>query len=66
LIAGFSSEEKSEAVSGVPVLSDLPVVGGLFKFNEKTRVNMERFYLLTPRLVVPAAAAAASAPHPGG
>jgi type III secretion protein C len=65
LIAGFSSEEKSEAVSGVPVLSDLPVVGGLFKFNEKTRVNMERFYLLTPRLVAPAAAAA-SAPHPGG
>ena len=66
LIAGFSSEEKSEAVSGVPGLSALPLVGGLFRFNEKTRVNMERFYLLTPRLVVPAAAAAASTPHPGG
>ena len=61
LIAGYSSEEKTNAVTGVPVLSSLPVLGGLFKFTEKKQVNMERFYLLTPRLVVMRAAAAASA-----
>jgi len=64
LIAGFSSEEKVNAVTGVPLLSDVPIIGRLFKYSEKTRVNMERFYLLTPKLVVPAAAA--SAPTPGG
>jgi type III secretion protein C len=64
LIAGYSSEEKSNATSGVPVLSSIPIVGNLFKYSEKKRVNMERFYLLTPRLVTPASLAAK--PAPGG
>ena len=64
LIAGYSSEEKSNATSGVPVLSSIPIVGNLFKYSEKKRVNMERFYLLTPRLVTPASLAAK--PTPGG
>ena len=59
LIAGFSSEEQTNAVTGVPVLSDVPVLGKLFQHTEKTRVNMERFYLLTPRIVLPGASAAA-------
>lgn len=58
LIAGFSSEETVNAVTGVPLLSDIPFVGGLFRHTEKTRANMERFYLLTPRLVMPALAQA--------
>lgn len=53
LLAGFTSEETVNAVSGVPVLGDLPVLGGLFRHTEKTQANMERFYMLTPRLVVP-------------
>lgn len=58
LIAGFSSEETVNAVTGVPLLSDIPLIGGLFRHSEKTRANMERFYLLTPRLVMPALAQA--------
>jgi type III secretion protein C len=60
LLAGFTSEEKTNAVTGVPVLSELPIVGGLFRFSEKKQNNMERFYLLTPRLVVPGSAAAST------
>jgi type III secretion protein C len=60
LIAGYSSEEKSNVSSGVPLLSDIPLVGNLFKYSDKKQVNMERFYLLTPRLVVPGAAASAA------
>ena len=66
LLAGFTSEEKVNATSGVPVLGDLPLVGGLFRYSERKQANMERFYLLTPRLVVPAAAAAAAAASAGG
>ena len=70
LIAGYSSEEKVNAVSGVPLLSKLPVLGHLFKYTEKKQLNMERFYLLTPRLVTaptPAVPAAPAAPaEPGG
>jgi type III secretion protein C len=63
LIAGYSSEEKSTVTSGVPLLSSVPVLGNLFKFSERKRVNMERFYMLTPRLVA-LRSVAATAPVP--
>ena len=53
LIAGYSAEETRNAVTGVPLLSDVPVLGKLFQYTEKKAVNLERFYLLTPRMVVP-------------
>lgn len=64
LLAGFTSEEKVNATTGVPVLGDLPVVGSLFRYSERKQANMERFYLLTPRLVVPTAGQ--DVPAPGG
>lgn len=51
LIAGYSSEESSKVETGVPGLSAIPVIGNLFKYKEQKQVNMERFYLLTPRLI---------------
>ncbi|NRF69425.1 type III secretion system outer membrane ring subunit SctC [Aquincola sp. S2] len=62
LIAGYTSEEKSNATTGVPLLSDLPVIGRAFRFEEKKQVSMERFYLLTPRLVSARSAASARLP----
>ncbi|PZX34730.1 SctC: non flagellar T3S system conserved protein. GSP D family [Cupriavidus phytorum] len=53
LIAGYTTEEKVNASSGVPLLQDVPIIGNLFKYQEKRQNNMERFYLLTPRLVIP-------------
>ncbi|MDQ0015649.1 type III secretion protein C [Variovorax boronicumulans] len=69
LIAGYSSEEKSNAVTGVPLLKDIPGVGGLFRYTDKKQNNMERFYLLTPRLVTPGSTASVPTlplPEPGG
>jgi type III secretion protein C len=63
LIAGYSSEEKTSITSGVPLLSRLPLVGTLFKTTERKQVNMERFYLLTPRLVAMRATAATVPPR---
>jgi type III secretion protein C len=62
LLAGYSSEEQLSGVAGVPVLSSIPVVGQLFRHQEKKRVNVERLYLLTPRLVTIESAAAAELP----
>jgi type III secretion protein C len=53
LIAGYSSEEKTNATTGVPILASIPVLGNLFKYREDKANKQERFYLLTPRLVVP-------------
>jgi type III secretion protein C len=51
LIAGYSSEETVRAVVGVPGLSSMPIIGHLFKHQQHRRQNMERLYLLTPRVV---------------
>lgn len=64
LIAGYTTEERSKVTSGVPLLSSIPLLGKLFQFTEKKQLNMERFYLLTPRLVLPTGAPAASASSP--
>jgi len=60
LLAGYSSVQKTNASAGVPVLSSIPILGNLFKYSEKKVNKQERFYLLTPRLVTPAGAGAAS------
>jgi len=61
LIAGYTTEEKSSVTSGVPLLSSIPVIGKLFQVTEKKQLNMERFYLLTPRLVQPSGATVGAA-----
>jgi len=53
LLAGYSSEERVNGSSGVPVLSSIPLLGNLFKYSEKKRNSVERFYMLTPRFVAP-------------
>ena len=58
LIAGYSSESKSTADAGVPGLSSIPVLGRLFKYSEDKGGKLERFYLLTPRFVLPDAGTA--------
>ncbi|HEY9026288.1 MAG TPA: type III secretion system outer membrane ring subunit SctC [Burkholderiaceae bacterium] len=60
LLAGYTSESRSTAASGVPVLSSIPVIGHLFKYDQKQRNKEERLYLLTPRLVTPGPAGTAS------
>jgi type III secretion protein C len=52
LIAGYAQENDSNDQSGVPGLSTVPVVGGLFKYTEKRKTRVERFFLLTPKVVV--------------
>ena len=51
LIAGYTKEISSDSSNGVPGLSDLPVVGSLFKNTSKRRIKVERLILLTPRSV---------------
>ena len=51
LIGGFVQETKTENMTKVPVLGDIPVLGTLFR-NEKT-VNRQqvRLFLITPRII---------------
>lgn len=51
LIGGYKKERKLENGAHVPFLSKIPVIGWLFKNNEKVDSNSERLFLITPTIV---------------
>jgi type III secretion protein C len=56
LIAGYTVDQDDRSESGVPVLSKIPVIGGLFRFKHHQGQKFQRLFLLTPRIVSAAAA----------
>jgi type III secretion protein C len=66
LIGGITVESDQALDNGVPGLSRLPLLGGLFRSSERQKHRIERLFLITPRLlgsgVRPVAAAPAPAP----
>jgi type III secretion protein C len=67
LIGGISVESEMSGNSGVPGLSRLPLLGGLFRTKSKQTTRSERLFLITPRVLreqAVAPSAPASAPVP--
>jgi len=56
LIAGYTVDQDDRSESGVPVLSKIPLIGGLFKFKHHQGQKFQRLFLLTPRVVSAAGA----------
>ena len=53
LIAGYAREASNNNRSGVPGLQSVPALGWLFKNTDRSRTRVDRFFLLTPRIVKP-------------
>ena len=51
VFSGLITEEKAHAERGAPILSDLPVIGPLFKFESDTSSRQELLIIMTPTLV---------------
>ncbi|HEU4459577.1 MAG TPA: type III secretion system outer membrane ring subunit SctC [Methylibium sp.] len=51
LIGGITTDVASNAMVGVPGLSKLPFIGGLFRTRAERSAHIERMFLITPRLV---------------
>jgi type III secretion protein C len=51
LIAGYRVDSSSNGESGVPVLSKIPLLGGLFRYRQNSNSHMERLVLLSPRVI---------------
>lgn len=51
VIAGLLQEEESEVTRGVPLLSDIPLLGMLFKSHRIERHHSELVIFLTPRVL---------------
>lgn len=50
MIGGYHAESLNVNRQKVPLLGDLPYVGGLFRSESKTNSTKERLFLITPRL----------------
>ena len=64
LLGGMTSDADIDDITKVPLLGDIPLLGELFKFRERSRAHTERLFLITPRLVSLTANRAAVAPVP--
>ena len=51
VIGGLMDASESKAISKIPLLGDIPILGELFKYNSKHRDKRELIILVTPHIV---------------
>ena len=51
IIAGLIRSVDSRLDSGIPLLMDIPLLGGLFRHSSDTKVNRELVVFVTPTIV---------------
>lgn len=51
VIAGLTSNELTEAESGIPILKDIPLLGNLFKKSDKNREKKDLIIFVTPFII---------------
>ena len=51
LLGGMTTDSDTDNVYKIPLLGDIPLLGNLFKVQQKRRAHTERLFLITPRLV---------------
>ena len=50
-LGGLIRDREEEAISGIPLLSSIPLLGNLFKTTQKIVRRTELLVLITPRVV---------------
>jgi general secretion pathway protein D len=50
-LGGLIQDSDRNTVSGIPILKDLPIIGQLFRRNEKTKDRTEVVFFLTAKIV---------------
>lgn len=51
IVGGLMDSSESKAVSKIPLLGDIPIIGEFFKYNSKRRDKRELIILVTPYLI---------------
>ncbi len=51
VIGGLTQTERTEALSGVPLLMDLPLIGALFRVRRENQIQRDLIILVTPNIV---------------
>ncbi len=51
VIGGLIQEEEQKAVSKIPILGDLPIVGTVFRSTNTTKIKQEMVIMITPKII---------------
>ncbi len=51
VIGGLTSQIEVEAISGIPILKDIPLIGALFRYSEKHYEDRDLVIFVTPTIV---------------
>ena len=51
MIGGLSRQQSEDRVTSIPLLGDLPLIGGLFRSRSHTAINSELVVFITPHLL---------------
>ena len=51
VIAGLTSNEKTEGESGIPILKNIPIIGNLFKSSNKNARKSDLMIFITPNII---------------
>jgi type II secretory pathway component GspD/PulD (secretin) len=57
VLGGLSDQERDKTSGGIPVLSSIPLIGGLFGHSTRSTTSSEFFLFLTPHIIATDAAA---------
>jgi len=53
MLGGLSQRQTEDRMTKIPVLGDLPLIGGLFRSRSQSAVNSELVVFLTPHILTP-------------
>ncbi|EIG9444260.1 EscC/YscC/HrcC family type III secretion system outer membrane ring protein, partial [Salmonella enterica] len=49
LIGGYTRDTRTEDVQKIPLLGDIPLIGGLFRYENQNQSNVVRVFLIQPK-----------------
>ena len=51
VMGGLTQSERTEATAGIPLLMDLPLIGGLFRTRREQVIQRDLIILVTPHIL---------------
>lgn len=52
VIGGLKKQDSRQQINKIPLLGDLPLLGGLFRFEGESTINSELVIFITPRVII--------------
>ena len=51
VLGGLRDQQRERTQSGIPILSGIPIIGGLFGSTDRRKTETELYLFLTPRIL---------------